>query len=387
MTLWAGIGLLSLAVWLYLLVARGGYWLARERDDDLLADPATMARRRGGRSCPKRSRRYCTIHRQPARPGLCRAVPRRSRRRRQQRWHVRCRESNPERTTSRCRSRDGFAGRLDRQAMGAGAGHSSCHGHGRCHRLFPADRCRHWPCTRQPQPPGCTFRVGWPRPGLADGRAVLRDPGRALPHSRLRLFLPDAVSVRLGRAARSCDSRCCRRLHPGAPQCAGAGRRHSGHQVRNHRRLCAGASSQGPGPDLARPHAAGHELAALRRLPEDRPHDFAFRLRPARLLAVGACRHCRRHGAGLHRAAAARAAVRRAGALAGIVRLAGDGHHLPADAALLPPVAALGARAPCHRRCLMPSSPCSRRSTSGAVAAACGRAASRPWRETRDRRG
>ena len=62
-------------------------------------------------------------------------------------------------------------------------------------------------------------------------------------------------------------------------------------------------------------------------------------------------------------------------------------HHLPADAALLPPVAALGAGASCHRRRLCASSPCSRRSTSGAAAAACGRAASRPWRETRDRRG
>lgn len=40
MTLWVGIGLLCLAVWLYLLVARGGYWLARERDDDVLGSPA-----------------------------------------------------------------------------------------------------------------------------------------------------------------------------------------------------------------------------------------------------------------------------------------------------------------------------------------------------------
>ncbi len=34
-----GIGLLSLAVWLYMLVARGGFWLARERDDDVIAPP------------------------------------------------------------------------------------------------------------------------------------------------------------------------------------------------------------------------------------------------------------------------------------------------------------------------------------------------------------
>ncbi len=39
MTLWTGIGLVSLAVWLYLLVARGGYWLTRERDDGVLGGP------------------------------------------------------------------------------------------------------------------------------------------------------------------------------------------------------------------------------------------------------------------------------------------------------------------------------------------------------------
>jgi hopene-associated glycosyltransferase HpnB len=34
-----GIGLLSLAVWLYMLIARGGFWLARERDGDVIAPP------------------------------------------------------------------------------------------------------------------------------------------------------------------------------------------------------------------------------------------------------------------------------------------------------------------------------------------------------------
>lgn len=40
MTLWTAIGLLSLAIWIYLLVARGGFWLARERDDSPVALPA-----------------------------------------------------------------------------------------------------------------------------------------------------------------------------------------------------------------------------------------------------------------------------------------------------------------------------------------------------------
>jgi hopene-associated glycosyltransferase HpnB len=39
MTLWTGIGLLALAVWLYLLIARGGFWLARERDEPAVAAP------------------------------------------------------------------------------------------------------------------------------------------------------------------------------------------------------------------------------------------------------------------------------------------------------------------------------------------------------------
>lgn len=39
MTLWTGIGLISLAVWLYLLLARGGFWLARERDEPAVAAP------------------------------------------------------------------------------------------------------------------------------------------------------------------------------------------------------------------------------------------------------------------------------------------------------------------------------------------------------------
>ena len=70
------------------------------------------------------------------------------------------------------------------------------------------------------------------------------------------------------------------------------------------------------GPDLARPDAARHEPAPLRRLPEDRPHDLALGLCPARLFAAAAGRHRGRHGAGLSRAAAA-GAVRPTGRRAG----------------------------------------------------------------------
>jgi hypothetical protein len=40
MSLWTAIGLLALAIWLYLLVARGGFWRCRERDDGEFAAPA-----------------------------------------------------------------------------------------------------------------------------------------------------------------------------------------------------------------------------------------------------------------------------------------------------------------------------------------------------------
>ena len=39
MSLWTGIALLALAIWLYLLLARGGFWLARERDEPAVAAP------------------------------------------------------------------------------------------------------------------------------------------------------------------------------------------------------------------------------------------------------------------------------------------------------------------------------------------------------------
>src|SRR5258708_6861357 len=39
MSPWTAVGLLVLAVWLYLITARGGFWLARERDDGASPPP------------------------------------------------------------------------------------------------------------------------------------------------------------------------------------------------------------------------------------------------------------------------------------------------------------------------------------------------------------
>ncbi|MPZ31113.1 MAG: glycosyltransferase [Rhodospirillales bacterium] len=40
MSLWTAVGLIALVIWVYLVVARGGFWLARERDDGVPAPPA-----------------------------------------------------------------------------------------------------------------------------------------------------------------------------------------------------------------------------------------------------------------------------------------------------------------------------------------------------------
>ena len=248
MTLWVGIGLLSLAVWLYLLVARGGFWLARERDDGVLASPSrwpavvavvparneadVIARSIGSLLAQDYPGPFRVVLVDDGSSDGTAAVACAERRRRAT-------------ATPRRACRNGAAGGLDGQAVGAGAGDSPCHGRGRRRRLFPADRCRHRPCARQSQPARCARRARRPCPGLADGRAVLRERGRAFPHSRLRLFLPDALSLRLGRAARSQGGRRRRRLHAGPPRCAGARRRHRRHPVGDHRRLRAGASPQG----------------------------------------------------------------------------------------------------------------------------------------------
>ena len=49
MSLATALGVLALAIWLYLLVGRGGFWLARERDDREAPLPARALAERGGR--------------------------------------------------------------------------------------------------------------------------------------------------------------------------------------------------------------------------------------------------------------------------------------------------------------------------------------------------
>ncbi len=272
MTLWAGIGLLSLAVWLYLLVARGGYWLARERDDGALGCAVALACRRGGRSRPQRGRRDRAIHRQPARPGLCRAVARRAGRRWQQRRHGRrCPASQRPSTAQRrldVACRDGFARGLDGQAVGAGAGHSACHGRGRCRRLFPADRCRHRPCAP-------TTSASWLRAPSSDGRVQVSlmaelsctSAGRAFPS-----FPPSSISSRCSIPSAGSRGAIARRPPPPAAARWCAAMRWSGLVASppsgpRSSTIARWRVASRPRADLARPDAACRELAALRRLP------------------------------------------------------------------------------------------------------------------------
>src|SRR5262249_11402707 len=71
-------------------------------------------------------------------------------------------------------------------------------------------------------------------------------------------------------------------------------------------------------------------------------HGGAHRLRPAQLLAASAARHCRGHLPRLPRAARARRVRLRPGPGRGGGRLDAHAADLPADAQILPPVAALG---------------------------------------------
>ena len=175
-------------------------------------------------------------------------------------------------------------------------------------------------------------------------------------------FFQMLYPVRLGRAERSQDGRRRRRMHAGATRCAGARRRHRRHQRRDHRRLCAGASPEGQGPDLAGSDAARHELAPLWRLPEIGRMISRSAYAQLGYSPLAAGRHRGRHGPGLSRAAADRLARRRAGSLGWVGRLAGHGADLPAHAALLPPCRRSGAwRFPPSARPIR-SSPCSRRS-------------------------
>ena len=219
-------------------------------------------------------------------------------------------------------------------------------------------------------------------------QVALRELGGAFPDPGLRLLLPDALSVRLGARRRSARSP----PRPAAACWSGASalERAGGIAVdprRDHRRLRAGPPPEGRGADLARLDAARAEacgpMAASGEIGRMVSRSAYAQLRYSPLLLAGTV-------AGMVLIflwpPIARAFRQRPCAGGGTVRLAADGARLPADAALLPPLAALGSRPAGDRARPIRCSPCSPRWKSGAAAAGCGRAASRPWRATHDGR-
>ena len=357
----------------------------------LAASPAALARRGGGRSGAQRGGRDRAI-----RSAACcgRTIPGRS----ASCWSTTAAATAPPRPPCRRRRRatSGRAPRrlagaaaavgMDRQAVGAGAGRAARHGRRRAIDYFlltDAD-------------------IGHAPDNLSTLVARAEHEGRvlvslmaelsctslvgAVPHSGLRLLLPDALSLRLGRAAAIAG-----RPPPPAAACwcrRDALERAGGiaairSEIIDDCALARRLKRQGPiWLGLTR---RARSLRPYGGFVRDRPHGFALGLCPARLFAAACWRAPSPPWRWSYVAPPLLALFgRRAGAMARDWRLAGDGARLPAHAALLSPSRRSGGwRCPPSARPIR-SSPCSRRSTSGAAAAACGRAASRPWRATHD---
>ena len=158
----------ALAIWLYLLFARGGFWLGRERDDGSRAVPPSWPRGRGRDPGAQRGRRASrdSIGSLLA-AGLSRRLLASS-------WSTttaatappRSRATPPRRSAhpSRLTIVDGAraAGRLDRQAVGGEAGHRGRAGACRAAGLSAAHRRRHRPCAGRAAP-------AWSRAPQASG--------------------------------------------------------------------------------------------------------------------------------------------------------------------------------------------------------------------------
>ncbi len=213
-----------------------------------LGATGALAARRRGRAGAQRSRRIGDSIGSLLAAGLSRAMDRHSGRRREQRRHRRrgapSRRRRGDRAAAR-RDRPRLAGRMDRQALGHQAGHRA--------RERAAAARRTICCS--PMPTSCIPRfacAGWSRTrhakraraDFADGEAALRQPCRARRYSRLRLLLPDALSVRLGERSAQPDRGRRRRLHAGARRRACQSRRHRGHPRRADRRLRLGEGAQ-----------------------------------------------------------------------------------------------------------------------------------------------
>ena len=237
---------LSLAVWVYLVFARGWFWLGRERDDarDRAARGPARGRDRGAGA--QRGGQHRAERRVAAAPGLS-GVRARPGRRRQQRRHRRRRA--PRRGGAR-RSRTGspivraaplpprWTGKLWAVKQGIAAAEDEVRA-----ELPAAHRCRHRARARHAALARRARRGARPRAHLADGALRCESLAERVHIPAFIYLLPDALSVRLGEPAGPPDGGRGRRLHAGARRRAARGRRHRRHPRRADRRLRARAAN------------------------------------------------------------------------------------------------------------------------------------------------
>ena len=249
---------LSLAIWVYLLLARGGFWRAAERDPPVVpklpdsSPPAVTAVIPARDEADVVGRAISSLLAQDFAGRLD---------------VVLVDDQSSDGTAETARQAAAALGAserltvlagpaaargLDRQALGAAAGHRSCAGPAGAGGFPAADRCRYRLCARDGDRAGGGGRGRGARPQFPHGQAHLRQSGRARPDPRLRLLLPDALSLRLGEPAGSAPSprRPAAACWCGARRCSRAGRNRIDPR-RAHRRLRAGPPAEGPGPDPA----------------------------------------------------------------------------------------------------------------------------------------
>ena len=272
----------------------------------------------------------------------------------------------------------------DRRAAAAPAGPASSgrsRRGSRAPRAQPPDyllahRRRHRPRARRPAPLVAARRGAAARAGLADGEAALRQPRRAAAGSGLRVLLPDALSVRLGeRPGRTTAAAAggCMLVRREALEAAGGIAAIRGEIIDD----CAlGARHEARRADLAGPDPPRAQPAPLRRRSARSAGWCRARPTPSSTIRRGCWPGRCSAWRSIYLRRAARGAVRRRRRPRWPASPPGRRwRRLPADAALLPPLAALGPGPAADRGALCGLHPAVGASTSGGAAAACGRAA------------